>query len=142
MRTQRRGFLKSGFAWGAFGPGVLGILGRQSSAQATLPGTKKLLFIFQRGGNDGINTVIPHGDLHYNPTTRPSLFISPAEAIDLGNGFASLHPAMAPAMEVFNAHGAGVPGDLAVIHRVAYANQSRSHFDSQELWDLVLTDVQ
>ncbi len=134
-KMYRRKFLQSGLTWGTVGTGLLGMLGRQSDAQVALPGTKKLLFIFQRGGNDGINTVIPHGDNHYNTTTRPSLYISPAESIDLGNGFASLHPAMAPAMDVFNANGSGVPGDLAVIHRVAYSNQSRSHFDSQDYWE-------
>ena len=90
---------------------------------------KRLLFLFLRGGNDGINTIIPHGDPDYNTTNRPTLYIPPGDAIDLGNGFASFHPALADLMEVHDA------GDLASIHRVGYPNMSRSHFDGQRIWE-------
>jgi len=127
--TQRRHFLKSGFAMGAFGSGLLNILGRQAIAQGAFS-NKKLLFLFQRGGNDGINTVIPRGDPDYNSENRPSLFIPEAEGLAIaGNSFAQLHPALSPMMPIYDA------GNLAVVHRVGYARQSRSHFDSQEYWE-------
>jgi uncharacterized protein (DUF1501 family) len=125
---SRRDFFKSALAWGAFGGTFLQTVGRQALA-ADPNNSKKMIFIFQRGGNDGINTVIPSGDTAYNSTLRPSLYLSPANSLDLQNGFARLHPAMSPLMEVFDA------GDLAVIHRVGYASQSRSHFDSQDYWE-------
>jgi uncharacterized protein (DUF1501 family) len=87
---------------------------------------KRLLFIFLRGGNDGINAVIPHGDPGYNATIRPTLYIPPAQAVDL-NGFASLHPALGDLSDVWTA------GDLAVLHRIGYPNNSRSHFDGQRI---------
>jgi len=90
---------------------------------------RRLLFIFLRGGNDGINAVIPHGDADYNVTNRPNLYIPPASAIDLGNGFASLHPSLAAMMEPFNA------GDLAIVHRVGYPYSTLSHFDGQRIWE-------
>ncbi|MGI8966010.1 MAG: DUF1501 domain-containing protein, partial [Limisphaerales bacterium] len=40
-----------------------------------------------------------------------------------------LHPSLKFLAPVYNA------GDLAVIHRVAYPKQSRSHFDSQNYWE-------
>jgi uncharacterized protein (DUF1501 family) len=129
MNLPRRQFLKSGFAAGLLGNGLLGSLGRQALGANVGDPNKKLLFIFQRGGNDGINTIIPHGDPEYNNTNRPSLYISPTAAIDLRNNFASLHPAMSPMSEIFDA------GQLAAIHRVAYQDQSRSHFDSQDYWE-------
>lgn len=89
---------------------------------------RRLIFIFQRGGNDGLNTVIPGGDPDYSPANRPTLYIAPAAAIAL-NGFARLHPAMADIMDVYNA------GDLAVIHRAGFPNNSRSHFDDQRVWE-------
>jgi uncharacterized protein (DUF1501 family) len=89
---------------------------------------KRLLFLFQRGACDAINTVIPHGDTQYNTTNRPTLYLSPAQAINL-NGFASLHPALSDLTDVYNV------GRLAVVHRVGYPNQSRSHFDSQRIWE-------
>lgn len=101
-------------------------------------GSKKLVFIFQRGGSDGVNTLIPRGDPEYNARNRPTLFIDPADAIDLGNGFAQLHPALRPLMEIYNhtgLNGQPGPGNLALIHRVGYEGQSQSHFDSQQYWE-------
>jgi uncharacterized protein (DUF1501 family) len=97
-------------------------------ASSGVPNDKRLLFIFLRGGNDGINAVIPHGDSAYNTATRPNLYIPPPQAIDL-NGFASLHPALQDMMDAYDA------GDLAVIHRAGYANNSKSHFDGQRIWE-------
>src|SRR5262249_14480815 len=50
-------------------------------------------------------------------------------AIRLGNGFAGLHPSLKFLAPLYNA------GDLALLHRVAYPKQSRSHFDSQNYWE-------
>ena len=90
---------------------------------------KRLLFIFMRGGNDGINTVIPAGDPDYNMINRPTLYIPNASSLDLGNGFARLHPALAQMLPVF------ASGDLAVVHRVGFPNNTKSHFDDQRIWE-------
>lgn len=117
---------------------------------------KKMLFIFLRGANDSLNSVIPTLDSAYNTTNRPNIFIPQdpatnysgtggcdfpasalatdptfayASAIRLGNGFAALHPSLKFLAPVYNA------GDLALIHRVGYPKQSRSHFDSQNYWE-------
>lgn len=99
---------------------------QQALAGAT--GDKRLLFIFLRGGNDGLNAVIPHGDPQYNATNRPTLHLPYNAQYDL-NGFASLHPALAQLLEPYQ------QGNLAVVHRVGYANNSRSHFDGQRIWE-------
>ncbi len=102
------------------------------------PTDAKMVFIFQRGGNDAVNTVIPYGDPEYSTANRPTLFVPREDAIDLGNGFAGLHPRMAPMAEIYNhsnLNGIIGPGNLAVIHRVGYAGQSQSHFDSQQYWE-------
>ena len=102
---------------------------------------KKILFIFLRGGNDALNTIIPTGDTAYGPGIRGSLAIPAPDdplqnlatpecptnpqsdrAIDLGNGFATMHPGLVDMCDVYNAQ------ELALIHRVGYPNQSRSHF--------------
>ena len=109
---------------------------------------KKVLFIFLRGGNDGINTLVPIMDPAYSvirPTIGipkdPAVFYDVASpnadvvaanypyGIKLGNGFAALHPALYNLSSVFNDR------NLALIHRVAYPRQSRSHFDSQNYWE-------
>jgi uncharacterized protein (DUF1501 family) len=115
---------------------------------------KKVLFIWLRGANDGLNSLIPIRDGAYS-TSRPTLAI-PQDggtnystigacdfpeagggsiydtypyAIRTGNGYAALHPSLKFLAPVYNA------GDLALIHRVAYPRQSRSHFDSQNYWE-------
>jgi uncharacterized protein (DUF1501 family) len=125
-----------GFMKRALAEGTIGVNG------------KKVFFIFMRGGNDSINSVIPIEDPAY-ATSRPLIGIpkDPAVvysdvtnaadnpgagypyAIRLGNGFAALHPGLSDLAPVFNA------GQLGVIHRVAYPRQSRSHFDSERYWE-------
>jgi len=117
---------------------------------------KKLLFIFLRGANDSLNSVIPIRDESYNLTNRPNILIpqdpgtdysiwrdcdfpvAPTPAaptfgygygIRLGNAFAALHPSLKFLAPLYNS------GDLALVHRVAYPKQSRSHFDSQAYWE-------
>ena len=115
---------------------------------------RKLLFIFLRGANDGLNSVIPLADPAYF-TSRPNVAISPDPlqplgrlgeaffpaagpnsgiydhpyALPLGNGFAALHPSLKFLSPLYNA------GQLALVHRVGYPKQSRSHFDSQAYWE-------
>ncbi|HIA27616.1 MAG TPA: DUF1501 domain-containing protein [Planctomycetes bacterium] len=138
---NRRDLLRNGSlaALGLILPPLAGprFLGRRLFA-GTGTTAKKMIFIFQRGGNDAVNTVIPRGDLEYNQANRPSLFINDTVAIDLGNGFAQLHPALEPMMEVYNhilLNGVAGPGNLAVLHRVGYPSQSRSHFSAQQFWE-------
>ncbi len=100
-----------------------------SSAQATPVGTPTVVVIFQRGGCDGLNTVIPYGDDNYY-NLRPTIGI-PAPgggaafpALDL-DGFFGLHPSMASLLPIYDAQ------NMAVLPTVHYPSPSRSHFDSQ-----------
>src|SRR5216683_367070 len=130
---------------------------KRALAESSLIGSngKKLLFIFLRGANDGLNSVIPILDPAYAPS-RPLINIPAdpsvrydatgsclqvvndhatdptyqfASAIPLGNGFAALHPSLRFLANVYNA------GDLALVHRVGYPGQNRSHFESQANWE-------
>lgn len=140
MSWTRRDFLRAG-SLTALGAGLSFVKPDIFASKALgnrVENDTKLIFIFQRGGSDGINTVIPHGDSEYNTTNRPTLHIPRASAIDLGNDFAGLHPRMAPMMDIYNHSaltGTDGPGNLAVIHRVGYAGQSKSHFDSRQYWE-------
>ncbi|MEO8425980.1 MAG: DUF1501 domain-containing protein [Verrucomicrobiota bacterium] len=139
MNLSRRQFLKTGcLTFGALGvtPFSSSLLQRELLA-GNVDSDKKLIFIFQNGGNDGINTLIPTGDPDYNTNTRPTLYIPSNVAIDSGNGFAQFHPKLQPMMEIFNKttlNGQAGPGNLAVLHRIGYSSQSQSHFDSEQYW--------
>jgi len=127
---SRRHFLR-GCGVTLTGFGIASVLPTPLVQHAMAMGTsdRRMLFIFLRGGSDGINMVIPNGDADYNVTNRPNLYIPPGSSIDLGNGFGRLHPALGDLMDGFNA------GDMAILHRIGYPNSSQSHFDGQRIWE-------
>jgi uncharacterized protein (DUF1501 family) len=91
---------------------------------------KTLVVVFQRGGCDGVNTVIPYGDPAYaalRPTIKvpPPNGADPKAALDL-NGFFGLHPGLSGLHTIWQA------GDLAVIPACHYPDASQSHFDGQQ----------
>jgi uncharacterized protein (DUF1501 family) len=92
---------------------------------------KSLIVIFQRGGCDGLNTVVPYGDPNYY-NLRPTIGIpSPNSgaartALDL-NGFFGLHPSLEPLMDIYQ------NGNMAIMPATHYPGASRSHFDGQKL---------
>lgn len=141
MDLTRRSFLKTSglLSWGAITANLFTpVLFDQNLYAGNANNNKRLIFIFLRGGADGLNILIPRGDPEYNSDNRPTLFIPDNLAIDSGNGFAQFHPSLQPMMEVYNnsaINGQTGPGSVAVIHRVGYAQQSRSHFDSQFYWE-------
>jgi uncharacterized protein (DUF1501 family) len=145
ISVDRRHFLKwSTVSLTALGVGMPIFLQR-AVATGSLSPTKKVLFIFLRGGIDGIQTVIPYGDAG-NPSqgmltyseARPTLGAASADAHDL-NGFASLYPDMqsddphGPKMaDIFHNSIDGRGQNLALVHRVGYENQNQSHFSGQQ----------
>src|ERR1700694_2228765 len=78
------------------------------------------------GGNDGINTVIPHSnDFYYK--ARPRISIPAKDVLKL-NDNVGLHPSLTGFKELYDA------GQLSVIQGVGYPNPNRSHFRSTEIW--------
>ncbi|HUR29497.1 MAG TPA: hypothetical protein VM509_15010, partial [Planctomycetota bacterium] len=99
---SRRAVLKISAA-GLLGAGVLVQTLALRGARAMPSGSaRKLLTIFLRGGNDGLNTLVPlHDAQYFAPGVRPTLRIAANQALDLGLGGAALHPALSRALEVF-----------------------------------------
>jgi uncharacterized protein (DUF1501 family) len=100
------------------------------AAQAERANRDVLVAIFQRGGMDGLNAVIPFGEGAAYYDKRPTIAIaepngSDDSAIDL-DGFFGLHPALGPLKDIFDA------GSLAVIHGAGSPDPTRSHFDAME----------
>lgn len=88
-----------------------------------------LICIFQRGGVDGLNMVVPHGEAAYY-AARPEIGIaaprlgSAATAIDL-DGFFGLHPSLGDLKPLYDAR------QLAAVHACGSPDPTRSHFDAQ-----------
>lgn len=132
---SRRDFLKSGLALPAW---VLAptmpshyrprftILAPKGQA----PRANIMVCIFLRGGMDGLNVVVPHGDADYY-RLRPTLAIpepssgKDAAGIDL-DGFFSLHPALRPLKDVWDDQG------LGFIHAAGSPDPTHSHFDAMD----------
>ncbi len=120
---NRRDFLRTLFATTA--GSALFSQGISFALAASAP--KSLIVIFQRGGCDGLNVVVPYGeDEYYN--LRPSIAIPPpgqtGGALDMDTFF-GLHPSMSSLHTLYN------QGNVAVFPAVHYPDASRSHFNSQ-----------
>jgi len=122
---KRRGFLKSGAA-------LLGTASLPLRAAGNLPahgGNRLLVLIEMKGGNDGLNTVVPFADpLYY--ALRPRLCVPRHQALAL-DARTGLHPALAPLLPLWQA------GELAVVQGVGYvhAAPNPSHFRAAEIWE-------
>jgi len=104
------------------------------------PAGDTLVCIFLRGGADGLNMVVPHGDEQYY-AHRPLIGIprpddnkaADGRTVDL-DGFFGLHPALAPLHDIYAA------GDMAFIHATGSPDETRSHFEAMDLMERGATE--
>jgi uncharacterized protein (DUF1501 family) len=86
-----------------------------------------LILVELKGGNDGLNTVVPFRDLLYY-RYRPRIAVRRDTVIALDERTA-LHPSLAPLLSLWRAR------QLAIVQGVGYTHPNRSHFRSSEIWD-------
>lgn len=86
-----------------------------------------LVLIELKGGNDGLNTVVPYADSDYYGL-RPRIAIARDQVLQLNDG-AGLHPSLEPLMALWRDR------ELAVVQSVGYPDANLSHFRSIEIWD-------
>lgn len=86
-----------------------------------------LVTVFLRGGADGLNIVVPHGDDAYH-RARPSIGLGTPKKVGGGpldlDGFFGFHPALAPLHPLFH------DGMLAAVHACGSGDETRSHFEA------------
>jgi uncharacterized protein (DUF1501 family) len=87
-------------------------------------GNKKLVVVILRGGIDGLNVVVPHGDADYYHL-RPTIGVQRGSLFDLDGHF-GLHPALS-ALEPYWKNKT-----LAFVHASGSPDPTRSHFDAQD----------
>lgn len=130
-QLSRRGFLKaSGLA--ALATGMPAWLPRVVFAQNFVGGRDVIIYVFLRGGADGLTMVTPYGDPAY-ATLRPNIKLLPpgggaTSSLALSNSnLFGLAPGLAPLLEPYEA------GQLAIVHAAGFMvpSPSRSHFDAQ-----------
>lgn len=101
------------------------------------PAGDTLVCIFLRGGADGLNMIVPHGDDDYYDhrqtigIPRPddnSTRAGNGRVVDL-DGFFGLHPALASLHDIYTA------GDMAFVQATGSPDESRSHFEAMDLME-------
>jgi uncharacterized protein (DUF1501 family) len=85
-----------------------------------------LILLELRGGNDGLNTVIPNDGLYHD--LRPRLALKDDALVSFESGLV-LHKELAPLQPLWRA------GEMAVLHGVGYPQPDLSHFRSIAIWD-------
>lgn len=88
---------------------------------------RTLVVVFLRGGADGLALVPPIADDHYYKA-RPRLGIRKDKSVRLDDHFA-LHPDLSPLATAWR------EGDLAIVHACGIEDDTRSHFEAQDLME-------
>lgn len=101
--------------------------GLDAKDRAALDREGRILVVVElSGGNDGLNTLVPHGDDAYY-RERPTLGIRPGDVRRIDDHF-GFHPSCKGFAELYDA------GELAVVHGCGYEQPSFSHFISMSFW--------
>ncbi|MCP5268979.1 MAG: DUF1501 domain-containing protein [Zoogloeaceae bacterium] len=120
MPDRRRflGFLTSGAVLAAMPmPGWPAVAGYQ----------RLLVLVELKGGNDGLNTIVPFADPAY-AALRPRLALERHSLLQLDERTGA-HPQLAPLQAIWQQR------ELAIVQSVGYPDANLSHFRSIEIWD-------
>ena len=123
---QRREFLKSSLLFPAAMFSGLKFIPSQAYAR-NVNWNRTLLLIELKGGNDGLNTIIPYNDEKYYKL-RPTLGIARDRIIQISDkvGF---HPAF------LNLRSLWENKEMAIIQGVGYPDPNLSHFRGINIWN-------
>lgn len=124
---SRRSFLVDGVRLTAIGSALasspVAALTRTSRSRAS---DRVLVVVQLSGGNDGLNTVVPHGQDEYF-RARPTIGLKP-DSLHVLDDETALHPNLGEVAELYR------EGRLAIVHGVGHPAADRSHFRSLEIW--------
>ena len=108
---------------GRHAPGWAQGVGQRASSVAD----RILILVELKGGNDGLNTVVPYADPTYHQF-RNSIGIKTDEVIKI-DARLGLHPELKAAVPLWE------KGELAIVQGVGYPSPNLSHFRSIEIWE-------
>ena len=123
----RRSLLKAGAAGLALplGPAALS-LGRGVTARTLPGGTKSLVLLQLSGGNDGLATIVPHGDDALYGARKATLHAK-KDLLRIDD-YRAFNPRLKAFRTAYDA------GRLAIVEGCGYPDAIRSHFKSMEIW--------
>ncbi len=125
--TERDGLIAAGYG-GMVLEGAGGIAASPVWSKVTgqAAGDRILVIIELSGGNDGLNTVIPHADDAYYQA-RPRLGIREPNLLHIDDHF-GFQRTMTGFEKLWK------DGEMAIVHGVGYDQPSFSHFSSMAFW--------
>jgi len=91
------------------------------------PGNRVLVLVRFKGGNDGLNTIIPLFDYGAYQAARPDIHIPQSQINNLTDAF-GLSEAMSNVLPLWE------NGQMKVLNSVGYPDQNLSHFRSTDIW--------
>lgn len=119
---DRRSFVRSLGALPALAaPGAFG------AVREPQPYRNLLVLIELKGGNDGLNTVVPYADDDYH-ALRPRIAVPREQVLQLDEQ-TGLNAALKPLLPLWQAK------ELAIVQGLGYPAPNLSHFRSIEIWD-------
>lgn len=98
----------------------------RANASASARADRVLVVVQLSGGNDGLNTVIPHRNELYRKA-RPKLGVPSSDVIEIADGL-GLHPSLKSLEGILS------DGRLSIVQGVGYESPNRSHFESMDIW--------
>ncbi len=100
---------------------------RLTTALANADSDRILVLIRLKGGNDGLNTIVPVYDYDFYAQSRPTIRYQENELYNLSPDF-GIPPSMDPLQSLWG------NGQMKVVHGVGYPDQSLSHFRGSDIW--------
>jgi uncharacterized protein (DUF1501 family) len=107
----------------AHAPGWAQGVGQRAASAAD----RILVLVEFKGGNDGLNTVVPFTDSAYYQL-RPVIGIKPEDVIKI-DAKTGLHPELKPLLQMWEQK------ELSIIQGLGYPDPNLSHFRSIEIWE-------
>lgn len=137
---NRRSFLQ---ALGLVGGGTMMVGGTNLTASAPTKLTaalaasevsdRILVLVRLKGGNDGLNTIVPLYDYDFYANKRPSIRHQEADLYQLSSDI-GIPPSLEELQSLWG------DGAMKVVHGVGYENQNLSHFRSSDIWASGVSD--
>ncbi|MEO9502424.1 DUF1501 domain-containing protein [Nonlabens ulvanivorans] len=130
---SRRTFLQ---ALGIAGAGTFALGGTQISSAMASPITaalssstndRVLVLIRLKGGNDGLNTIVPLNQYGTYASQRPNIALAQSSLYNLSTDYGL--PSYMTSLQSRWGNG-----EMKVVHGVGYAGQDLSHFRSSDIW--------
>ena len=101
--------------------------GARAQAVVSARGPRVLVLVELKGGNDGLNTVVPYADPRY-AALRPTLALPRDQVLALDER-TGLHPELKALLPLWERQ------ELAIVQGVGYPQPNLSHFRSIEIWE-------